>query len=717
MKLRKLVARLNLGKYSTAEHSTINKLIIRGCIIWMVIHAALIIQNMLYNRDGFYIVQLTIISLILTSVVFLHTKQMYILIRWIVLTLAWYECYLFARHLGAASFLEFYFLLIPIVALILFDHLIISIVVLFVSHACFVYIPSSGNLYPWMEFRPLTRLGLFCAVYIAYAYFKILNFKSEKDLQEQRNKAIETTKKIERQRKELEQRSVEVENTTKKIEQQRIELESMNKFQSQFWYNLTQEITPPLTIIKNNTGVLLHENTLAINDQNNIHQSINTHIDNMKGVLDDIMDLAKIKAGKLLLDTKKTDFLSLFHQLTSSLDSLIEQKQVTCVVENKSNYAHLYIEADHFYLMRALIHLIKYAIDTSQPGQQLFVKMDMLESKKLVFSVKDENLEIPKADLPFIFDPFYKIQFQGGNAKTGIRLAFTKEILQLHKATIEVKSTDKGSLFECMFQVIECIKEPHSTQEKLLTMYALRKNTNILTVDENLNMRTYLKELLNSYQTHEATSGNEALEIIDKIKPQLIITDDMIPEMDGYKWILTLRKKGINIPVIVLSMQNDEERKVNFLRLGIDDYLIKPFDADELIIRVENRLNNYQEQLRFTENYTENKDVSLNKFSINDIRDYIQANLHVTDFRLLDLANELSISERTLHRKIKQWCGLTPLELIREVKLEKAALLLRNASVNSIKELAIACGFTNTSHFIQLYEKRYGKKPQLSRYS
>jgi AraC-like DNA-binding protein len=158
----------------------------------------------------------------------------------------------------------------------------------------------------------------------------------------------------------------------------------------------------------------------------------------------------------------------------------------------------------------------------------------------------------------------------------------------------------------------------------------------------------------------------------------------------------------------VLTARVDEEGKLNFLRLGIDDYLTKPFNEEELLIRIENCINNYTTRNNFVE---EEKIAPVENKELIQIEEIINQNISDTSFSVSRLADILNLSERSLYRKIKSITGLTPNAFIREIKLIKAQTMCSNQEVSSIKELAKILGFTNSGHFARLFEKRFGKKP------
>lgn len=188
----------------------------------------------------------------------------------------------------------------------------------------------------------------------------------------------------------------------------------------------------------------------------------------------------------------------------------------------------------------------------------------------------------------------------------------------------------------------------------------------------------------------------------------MIITDYMMPEMDGYEFIKEAKKNGYDGPVIVLTARMDEAAKLDFLRLGIDDYLTKPFSEEELLIRIEHSLRNNLS--RRSEDLFFEADEQPEDFA-NTTRNFVLKHLDTFEFGVNDLAALLCMTERTLNRKLKSTTGLTPNGFIREVKLVEAKKLLESNDEISLKEITMRVGFKNTSHFSNLFEARFGKRP------
>lgn len=224
-------------------------------------------------------------------------------------------------------------------------------------------------------------------------------------------------------------------------------------------------------------------------------------------------------------------------------------------------------------------------------------------------------------------------------------------------------------------------------------------------------MRLYLKDLLCKYECLEAGDGHEALKIIKSQAVDFIITDYMMPNMNGLEFISKLKSLQHSAPILMLTARADNQIKLSTLRLGIDDYLLKPFEEEELIIRINNALINNNKRTRYQ--LEEKIDPSQNDSNnwIDKLQAYIFEQSGKSKINQTDLAEHFNLSSSSLFRKIKSETGLSPNELITEVKLQKAKMLLENRQVHSLKQLVLEVGFKHSSYFSKKYYERFGSKP------
>lgn len=594
----------------------------------------------------------------------------------------------FANFLEPNEMMEYFLLLIPMVAIIFIDNKWINWLILIICYLSF-YVPIVvWKHYSFTNVNFLSNFILFFSAFVIVNYFKNLNQKNEKRLEEQRNEAL---------------------NAKLQLEIQSQELKELYGFQNHFMVNLSHEIRTPLTLIKSITNQLRKEKDedkiIILNDK------IDQNSKKIKLLVDNIIDIAKMKSSKLEMQKKLFPFFPFVIKTVASFDSVFKQNDIVLITSYKNNNNHLLVNGDKMYLERALSNLIMNAIKYSTAGDVVIITLS-IENNHFKFEIKDTGCGIIEDDLDKIFLPFYRSQNSINQAGgSGVGLSFAQEVIALHDGKISVHSiVNEGSTFAITLPCLEPEIETNLTKVNSPLSLSSNSQVNILLVEDNSDMQEYLNSLLEGFNIQTASNGKKALSILQNSVPDLIITDYMMPEMNGYELVSEIKKQQIDCPVIVLTARMDEAAKLDFLRLGIDDYLTKPFNEEELLIRIEHSLkNNKAKQATEKEEIEESEEV-LNEW-VKEIKKIIIQNISNTNFGVNELAQTLAMTERTLNRKVKLMTGLTPNGLIREVKLLEAKQLIESNENISLKEITITMGFKNSTHFATLYETRFGKKP------
>ncbi|PHN99338.1 hypothetical protein CSC82_34550, partial [Rhodobacteraceae bacterium 4F10] len=234
----------------------------------------------------------------------------------------------------------------------------------------------------------------------------------------------------------------------------------------------------------------------------------------------------------------------------------------------------------------------------------------------------------------------------------------------------------------------------------------------ILIVDDNFEMRAYLKRSLSNYTCFEAENGEEALDFLSKEKIDFIMTDYMMPVMNGLALIEKIKAKKINVPILMLTARTDTKSKLEVLRLGIDDYLNKPFEKDELLIRIQNALNNSINRTTYIkENTIKKEELNESDLWIKKVEEFINKQCSDPNMTQEDIAQHLNTSRSSLNRKIKAATGLTPNQFITEIKLQKARSIVEQNPSVLLKTLALEVGYLHSTHFSKIYKQRFGVLP------
>lgn len=359
--------------------------------------------------------------------------------------------------------------------------------------------------------------------------------------------------------------------------------------------------------------------------------------------------------------------------------------------------------------------------------------MDVTESKyEINIKVTDTGKGIPLEDLDRVFDRYFQSKhtnssLQGGS---GIGLSIAREYAQLMGGTLTVESKiDEGTTFTFVFpkklaeEPVLLASEPpvdykNSIQTPQNGRHAHPAQSSLLLVEDNTDMQALLSEILEPhYQVFQATNGANALEILAEQAIDGIVTDVMMPQMDGFELINRLKadQNWQSIPIIVLTARANEQDKLQALRMGVDDYLYKPFSPQELLVRIQNLLENRQKRLAYLQDQHGTSHEALLSADQQWLQEVESCSLQLLkqnpEFKLPDLADQIHLSERHLRRKIQELTGLTANDYLREIRLQQARQMLEQHSSHTVAEVSYAVGFTSPSYFAKLYAKRFGRKP------
>lgn len=532
-----------------------------------------------------------------------------------------------------------------------------------------------------------------------------------------------------------------VRDRTEEISEQRNQLIQMDEMKDKFFLNISHELRTPLTLTMGNVEQMLKGKLGPINDQQN--ESLQTSFRNSQRLLkmvNNILDISKLEGGKIQLKASNTKPAEILSKVIGFFSSKFFDKNLTLKQEIVSDIS-LYLDKDKFETI--FINLIANAFKFTPDGGFIEVKI-IDQNDEVVFIVKDNGIGIPEENLPFVFDRFYQSPHGLSDEGTGLGLALSKELVDLHGASISVHSAKNvGTTFTLTFkkgkahlhpsQITENVPEEdlrtmenkypltdhlRKTSETSILSPEPNQNTpHILLVEDNPEMSKYIISLLSGdYQISLAKNGQEGLDFLKSQKPDLILTDWLMPVMDGYEMATEIKKSEelAFIPMIFLTARAREQDKINVLNMGIDDYLFKPFSAEELQIRIKNLLKNKIERTEFLiEESINPSEIEWKEFQSKlkqDIDDYINEHIkeEITGEALADHVNQ---SKRSVYRKIKANTGLSVMEYIKEFRLRKARNILEAKEFQTVSEVSYQVGFNYPSHFTRNYKERFGKNP------
>ncbi|MFY0605459.1 MAG: helix-turn-helix domain-containing protein [Cyclobacteriaceae bacterium] len=494
-----------------------------------------------------------------------------------------------------------------------------------------------------------------------------------------------------------------------KLEEDKQSLKRIEQLKTQFFNNASHELRTPLTLVLSPLEQTLKDESLSEPIKRELALSLNNG-KYLLQLINEMLDLAKLDHGKLELLRQPTDVVEVVKNIKENFRSFANTRKQTLFITHSEESIMAMLDHDKF--EKIMINLISNAIKYSDQQGKIFIELNP-EGEDLEIRLTDEGVGIRPDDLPNIFNRYFQSGEIDQTGGTGIGLAIVKEFVELHGGTVTCTSTiGRGTTFTLRFPKVI----PHDQKNIRIasTLDLDETKQTLLLVEDHMEMSGYLKEKLNEFNVVSASNGEEAWnQLQNGLVPSLILTDYMMPVMNGYEFAQKLKseKKYKDIPIIFLSARTLSEDKVKILNLGVDDYIIKPFDLDELKARIFNALEvseKRREQLaEGTDHFIEENESS---FKL-DLDRYIHENIAVASLSNATLANHFSLSERNLNRRVKSVAGKSPASYIKELRLQKARLLLETNSEMSVSEVAYTCGLDNLAHFSQSFKKRFGKLP------
>jgi len=615
---------------------------------------------------------------------------------------------------------------------------------------------SKEIILPIHVLRPFyLQSWFFIGAFIFLSGFIIGWFKWRTILLRKRQKMLET--QIRDRTLLIRQKNEQLEIDKKIIEQQTKELKDLDKVKTRFFANISHELRTPLTLILGPLNTVLKSEGLQERHAK-LLKTVRKSGQTLLNLTNEILDLTKMESGRMELKEETTVFYLLVYRIVSAFESHAEGQSINLHFQFQAR-RELQIQVDIDKFQKILNNLLSNAFKFSLKGGKVEVLVKD-EGSHISLLVKDMGRGIHSDDLPFVFDRFYQSKqpnsaVEGG---TGIGLALCREYAKILKAQLKVESIlDKGSTFIFEFPKKEVIQSlPNEAvlemnSEKLIvkqeglpekddpTKNKFRpevidiQNLNdenkskILLVEDNHSLREYLQIVLEThYNVLFAESGQEALKILEEGPlPSLIISDIMMPIMDGFQLLEKLKSSDNwrHIPVVMLTARAELSDKLKALRIGVDDYLTKPFEEEELMTRVSNLLENHKQRELWVENIarpseerTTQKTIST-IFSEEDVKwlkqleEVVQNHQSNSTFNVKRLAGLVFLSRSQLQRRVKQLTGLSPIQYIQEARMLKARNLLETRKKSSVKAVTYAVGIRDVRYFSQQFKKRFGKSP------
>ena len=510
--------------------------------------------------------------------------------------------------------------------------------------------------------------------------------------------------------------------------------EEANKAKLQFFTNISHELRTPLTLIADPVNYIIHDDNLN-SQQRSMLQIVQRNVLVLTQLVSEILDFRKVQNGKMELRLSDFNLAESMKQWIMLFSASAQKKHIAISMDAPDT---IMLRADQDKIERICYNLLSNALKYTSEGGEITLTAKE-EGGRVMISVADNGCGISSDELPYIFDRFYQAKNAGRG--TGIGLAIVKAFTELHHGEVSATSIEgKGSTFTIHIPVrqkgevtnqptekIEQLVEPSSAEEvpnqarhidELIQPYQTDK-PEVLIIDDNIDIRTYLRSVLSEkYNVSEAADGKVGLELARKIVPDIVLSDIMMPVMDGLAFCQQLKtdKAISHIPVILLTARSLDEQRAEGYEHGADAYLSKPFSLRLLLSRIDNLIESRKKLNQTWSKGVEDDEIGnisneIDKSFLKQLRKIIQENLANSDLSVEQIGDEIGLSRVQLYRKVKALTGYSPVEIVRKARLTRARHLLQTTE-RTVSEVAYAVGFSTPSYFSKCYKDEFGENPK-----
>lgn len=573
--------------------------------------------------------------------------------------------------------------------------------------------------------------GLLVVVYKSLRSKNRLN----KELSEQKRQLEEQRDKLEEQRDKLEEQRDKLEEQRDQLIQLSHQLEEATHAKLVFFTNISHDFRTPLTLVADPVEHLLADKTLS-GDQHRMLMLIQRNVNILLRLVNQILDFRKYENGKMEYTPVPVDILSSFESWNESFLAAARKKHIHFSFDNMSDTDY-HTLADIEKLERIYFNLLSNAFKFTPENGKVTVRLASLtkeDSQWIRFTIANTGSMISAEHIRSIFERFYKIDMH--HAGSGIGLALVKAFVELHGGTISVESDEKqGTVFTvdlpirtCEISILEdspasSISEasslndalPIEEEEELGKSYDSSKPS-VLIIDDNADIRSYVHGLLHTdYTVIEAADGSEGIRKAMKYVPDLIISDVMMPGIDGIECCRRLKSElqTCHIPVILLTACSLDEQRIQGYDGGADSYISKPFSSQLLLARVRNLIDSHRRLKQFFgdgQTLAKEDVCDMDKDFVEKFKALIDAKMGDSNLNVEDLGKDMGLSRVQLYRKIKSLTNYSPNELLRIARLKKAASLLASSDM-TVSEIGYEVGFSSPSYFTKCYKEQFGESP------
>jgi signal transduction histidine kinase/ligand-binding sensor domain-containing protein/DNA-binding response OmpR family regulator len=525
------------------------------------------------------------------------------------------------------------------------------------------------------------------------------------------------------------------------IQQERSEtakVHEMDMLKLKFFTNISHEFRTPLTLILSPLERIIRTTENGSNkDQLKL---IQRNAKRLLNLINQLLDFRRLEVQGLTLTIREGELIAFSKDVTESFSDLSESRNIQLTFS--SNVEELKASFDYDKIEKILFNLLSNAFKFTHEGGKIGVSVQFDESKDTEKQVKievcDTGIGIPEDKQELIFERFVQSLPEGVsiNRGSGIGLSLTKEFVQMHEGKISVKSVvGEGSCFEVMLPLKKSFEIQKISVDSILLETQLTPDTKrfyqtgeatakhsaglkLMLVEDNPDIRFYLKDNLKSeYHILEASDGLQAWELSLKEMPDMIVSDIMMPVMDGLELCRKIKtdNRTSHIPVILLTAKTTDQQKYEGLETGADDYITKPFNFEVLELRIKILIEQRQ---KLRQHFQQNIDLQPSEISITSlddkflkkIKEITERNMHEPNFSVEKLSTEFGISRAHLYNKLLALTGKTPIEYIRILRIRRSAQLLEKSQL-TVMEIAFKVGFNDPRYFTKHFKSEYKMTP------
>jgi len=521
-------------------------------------------------------------------------------------------------------------------------------------------------------------------------------------------------------------------------------MKDLDEMKTRFFANISHELRTPLTLITGPLDQAAKHSTIQgqmdgkIQLSNKSYNVIKKNTYRLQNLVDQLLELSKLESGHVHLNLVQDGIIKFLKSIVYSFESIAEKNNISLHTSFPKELPQAYFDKDK--LEKIVVNFLANAFKYTPGGGSISFSLHP-NGESYVIEISDTGKGIQQKELTRIFDRFYRVE--GSEEKgSGIGLALAKELIDLHKGHVNVDSTvGQGTTFRIKIPYtlnalpkeisivsemaqIDTTRDPDDAtialdqEPEIVESKPADSNAVVLIVEDNPDLRDYISEVLSDkYQIITAIDGLQGERMAIEHIPDIIISDIMMPRKDGYEMCHDLKtnQKTSHIPIIMLTAKAGQESKMEGLSQGADAYLTKPFDSDELLVRVYNLIEN---QKKIWKHFTDSglsvsSDLPMDSVDdqfFNEVIKSIKSNLDNEYFSVEDLGREVGFSRSQLHRKLKAIINKSANQLIIEIRLNEARRMLEHR-VGTVSEVAFSVGYSSLPYFTRSFKKQFGVLP------